>query len=749
MLENAYWIALIPALSLPINLARKFKEPIPGYIGSALVAVAWLWSLAIFFTTMGATEAYRVTVPWIPGAPSIYIGFQIDHLTTMMLLVVTTVSLMVHIYSIGYMHGDAQFNRFYAFLGLFSAAMLGVVLADNFLLLLICWELVGLTSYLLIGFWYAKPSAMKAAKKAFVVTRFGDLGMLIAAVLMWREFGTFDYDAIFRALPEASVVIVGAIAFLLFAGAVGKSAQFPLHVWLPDAMEGPTPVSALIHAATMVAAGVYLTGRAFPLFEYGSLHTFQWGVQGMLTIGVTPLGLVRWLGVSTLFLCATIAVAQNDIKRVLAYSTCSQLGYMMMGIGLGSWVAGLFHLMTHAFFKALLFLGSGSVIHGSGTQDMREMGGLARKMPKTYATYMVGYLALIGFPLFAGFWSKDAILDAAHLLVGEGAWLYMALGLAGAFLTAFYMTRQMWMVFWGDSHRNPSIHAHESPASMWAPLAFLAIPALLIGFVGMPKANLFKEYLTVDQEYSAQTRVHTNTVESTEDVQRGDGRPLYLYGKVFDAPGVDPAIRTAREPEHHGPAYLGGLNPAVAYPSTAVALLGLLFGWLMYRSATRKSVEPAAQHAAALGLTADHPAHGGHDAEPVDSAGFWRDPLTVLGPVWKFLENKWYWDEIYWAVLVVPTLTLARIFSWIDKYIVDNVVNGVGLLGLWTAKFAYNLFDTYVVDGVVNGLGLLTRKAGGELRRMQTGRVQNYAVVIFLGALLLMIASLGAFRLPR
>ncbi|HEY3267612.1 MAG TPA: NADH-quinone oxidoreductase subunit L [Armatimonadota bacterium] len=737
MLEYSYWIAILPALALPINLGRKWKEPLPALIGLLLIGIAWAWSVAIFATTLHAAP-YSASAVWAPAAIPLKIGFQIDHLTTLMLLVVTTVSLLVQLYSIGYMHGDPEFNRFYAFLGLFTAAMLGLVISDNWMLLMIAWELVGVSSYLLIGFWYRKPSAMRAAKKAFVVTRLADLGMLVGVLILWNTFHTLNFAEVRAQLDPANAAMIaacGAAAIGLFIGAAGKSAQFPLHVWLPDAMEGPTPVSALIHAATMVAAGVYLVGRSFFLFEYGSLHTFH-----VLGIGITALGLVRFLGVITLFMAATIAMAQNDIKKVLAYSTVSQLGYMMMGIGVGAWVAGLFHLMTHACFKALLFLGSGSVIHGTGTQDMREMGGLRKTMPKTWITYVIGYLALAGFPLFAGFWSKDAILDGAHVIGKFGPAWYLWVGVGSAFLTAFYMTRQMVMVFGGpkDGARNPSLHVHESPWTMWLPLAALAVPSLLIGFVGMPSHNLFRDYLS---EPAAQVRAGSEPA----------ALPAYLSEEALQQPGVDPAVKAIHAEEAEAGTLLpGGLNPTVTTSATAAGLLGLLLGWFYFEAARKRSAVMAKDTAQRLGLAhaAHAGAHGHGDAPAVDGAGFWNEPLPGLisRPVFRFLEDKWYIDEFYMATLVKGTFIVSAICAWFDRNVIDRIVNGVGGLGLVLAQVGRGL-DRYVVDGIVNGLGAVADRSGRWLRQLQTGRVQNYAVVLYLGALLLVMA--GLYKIPH
>jgi NADH-quinone oxidoreductase subunit L len=409
---------------------------------------------------------------------------------------VSFVGLLIFIYSTGYMKHDENYTRFFCFMSLFAGAMLGVVIANSLLLLFMCWEIVGLTSYLLIGFWYQKPSAAAAAKKAFLTTRIGDVFFLLGIVWLFAQTGTLlfynggsgaiEHGALTALLSQPAafgLTAAGAIGLLIFAGAAGKSGQFPLHVWLPDAMEGPTPVSALIHAATMVAAGVYLIARVYPLMAAGAL-------AGGTT---TALTVVTWVGAFTAVFAALIAVAQNDIKRILAYSTVSQLGYMMAGLGMGGVAVGIFHLITHAFFKALLFLGAGSVIHGCHEeQDVRRMGGLKADMPLTFLTYAIGMLALCGFPLlFSGFWSKDGILEAAqHWSVAKTPFYMLVFG---ALLTAFYMTRQVAYVFFG--HWRGGKPAHESPAVMIAPLGILAFFAMTLGFIGTPAWPWFRAFL--------------------------------------------------------------------------------------------------------------------------------------------------------------------------------------------------------------------------------------------------------------
>jgi NADH-quinone oxidoreductase subunit L len=453
--------------------------------------LALVLALVAFKTTL-QTPGWRAfhNFTWFTfGDIPLRIGWLLDPLTAAMLVMITLVSLCIFIFSTGYMAEDKNFARFFAYLSFFSAAMLGVVIANSLLTLFVCWELVGLASYLLIGFWIHKPSAAAAAKKAFITTRIGDIGFFLGLLWLYGGTGTtLFYDGGNGCLENSALLALGTattfVALLIFCGAAGKSGQFPLHVWLPDAMEGPTPVSALIHAATMVAAGVFLVARVYPLFSFGAIN------------GVTPsLTVVVWIGVITAVMSSFIALAQADIKRILAYSTVSQLGLMMVSLGVGGVAAGIAHLLAHGFFKALLFLGSGSVIHGChDEQDIRKMGGLRGLMPVTFFTYAIGMLALSGFPLFfCGAWTKEEILHAAHRWpVSQAPYFLM---LAGVFLTALYMTRQMIFIFFG-TRREASQHAHESPKVMTLPLATLAVCAVLLSIVLTPAWPWLDSYLT-------------------------------------------------------------------------------------------------------------------------------------------------------------------------------------------------------------------------------------------------------------
>jgi NADH-quinone oxidoreductase subunit L len=480
MLSNLWLIPVWPLLGFLTNgfFGRRIGKGAVGIVACGSVGLSLLASLVAVAELLALPqEGRRVTqfiAPWI-GAGNFQAdwGLLLDPLSAVMILVVSGVGFLIHVYSIGYMHEDPDYPRFFTYLNLFTFSMLMLVLADNYLLLYVFWEAVGLCSYLLIGFWFEKRSAADAGKKAFIVNRVGDFAFALGVMLLWTTLGTLQYDQVFASAPAQlplGGIVVTAITLLLFVGATGKSAQLPLYVWLPDAMEGPTPVSALIHAATMVTAGVYMVARSAPLFD----------------LAPVSLTVVAWIGGLTAVFAATIALVQNDIKRIVAYSTISQLGYMFLGCGVGAYAAAIFHLATHAFFKALLFLGSGSVIHGlSGEQDIRKMGALRRHMPVTAWTFLIAALANAGiFPL-AGFWSKDEILYGAIAGGHVAVWI---LGAGGAFLTAFYMLRCYYVVFEGRSRVDAQAahHLHESPLVMTAPLVILAAFSAIVGFVGFP-----------------------------------------------------------------------------------------------------------------------------------------------------------------------------------------------------------------------------------------------------------------------
>jgi len=550
-------IPVVPMLASGIiALFRQPKRKLSATLAIGSMAFSLLLSLVAFVHVAsdwfgGIATRETVNLSWLEfGHTQVELGWILDPLSAVMLVMVTLVGLLIFIYSTGYMAHDENATRFFCFLALFAGSMLTVVLSNSILLFYIGWELMGLTSYLLIGFWYQRPAAAAAAKKAFLTTRVGDVFFFLGIVWLFAQSGTLlFYNHGAGSIESASLATLlsqhaafglsaaTAIALLLFAGATGKSGQLPLHVWLPDAMEGPTPVSALIHAATMVAAGVYLVARVYPLMSAG------------MPVGgtTTALTVVTWIGAATALFAALIAVAQNDIKRILAYSTISQLGYMMAGLGMGGVAVGMFHLITHAFFKALLFMGAGSVIHGChDDQDIRTMGGLGKQMPRTFVPYAIGMLALSGFPIFfSGFWSKDAILEAAQHWTVARAPFYMLV--AGALLTAFYMTRQVSYVFFGSWRGHKA--AHESPAVMTTPLAILAFFAIALGALGTPAWPWFRAFLG------------------------GHAAPIGLEG--FAEPGLF----------------------ALMLISSLVVFLGLGIGWMLYGNRSPRAEEPDALEA--------------------------------------------------------------------------------------------------------------------------------------------------------
>jgi NADH-quinone oxidoreductase subunit L len=689
--QNLWLIPVLPLVAsgvIAVNKQRQRKLAATLAIGS--MVLAFLLSLCAFSATLlhhGDNGVFREVAGfnWLQfGGQWLHLDWVLDPLTAIMLVMVSFVSLLIFIFSVGYMAHDENFMRFFCFLSLFAAAMLGVVIANSLLLFFICWELVGLTSYLLIGFWYHKPSAAAAAKKAFITTRIGDLGLLLGMVWLYAESGTLNFyadghgcleqsalTAMVTHMTAAGMAVSTAIGLLIFLGAVGKSGQLPLHVWLPDAMEGPTPVSALIHAATMVAAGVFLVARVYPLMAAHAEPIDEFGVPV-----TTALTVVTWIGALTAIFAASIAVAQTDIKRILAYSTVSQLGYMMLGLGVGGVAVGMFHLITHAFFKALLFLGSGSVIHGCHEeQDIRKMGGLKKFMPVTFATYAIGMLALSGFPLFfSGFWSKDEILHSAHNW--PVSHIPFFLGCAGALLTAFYMTRQVALVFFGsyrssrreEAHSSPHA-AHiksepphvgsyegnavprESPAVMTIPLVVLAVFAILLGFIGTPAWPWFDGFLK--------------------------GEPAqFNFAKLTES---------------------GTLSLMLA--SAAIVFTGLGLGWWLYGKRQRKTAE-----------------------EP--------DVLQVAQPaIFRLLENKYFVDEFYETTVIRFNAWAAHGSDFLDRWIWGGAV----LLVTWVTlglSWLYRFTDDFVVNlGFDAGCETL-REGGGEMSRWQNGRVQTYLRVI-------------------
>ena len=553
--------ALIPILPfagfLVAGLFGKYLKERAAYAAIAGVVGAFLLSFSTFLDVLDGTIINENLYSWVSiGTLSVNVGFQIDQLTAVMLLVVTTLSSLIHIYSVGYMHGDKGYARFFSYLALFTFFMLVLVMANNFLLMFVGWEGVGLCSYLLIGFWYEKKSASDAGVKAFVVNRVGDFGFVLGMLLIFSTFGTLDFAGVFAALSGpaakqsialfgANISVVTLIALLLFLGATGKSAQLPLYVWLPDAMEGPTPVSALIHAATMVTAGAIMVSRGAPIFSLSE--------TAMTTVAV--------VGGLTAVFAATIGLVQNDIKRVIAYSTISQLGYMFLGLGVGAFSAGIFHLTTHAFFKGLLFLASGSVIHAlSGEQDMRKMGALRSKISITHMVFIVGSLALAGIFPFAGFFSKDEILWSAYSSPGIGRVLWL-LGVAGAFMTAFYSFRLIYLTFYGESRVDHEVehHVQESPKVMTVPLMILAFFSVTIGWIGMPGAilpnvNLFGNFLAPVFPHAEHAAAESHGIE----------RWLMLFSVLVALAGIRMAyslyVKNTSLPDRIADRYKGAYN---------------------------------------------------------------------------------------------------------------------------------------------------------------------------------------------
>jgi len=639
----------------------------------SLLGAAMVLSFALLGSQIQGHEAYTYTFEWAAaGNFHLQMGYTVDHLTALMLVIVTTVAFLVMVYTDGYMAHDPGYVRFYAYLSLFSSSMLGLVISPNLVQVYIFWELVGMCSYLLIGFWYDRKSAADAAQKAFVTNRVGDFGLLLGILGLYWVTNSFEFDVIgdrlqiFAASDSFSAAIAGLLAVLVFLGPVAKSAQFPLHVWLPDAMEGPTPISALIHAATMVAAGVFLIARMYPVFEE-------------IPVAMTT---IAWTGALTAFLGATIALTQNDIKKGLAYSTMSQLGYMVLAMGIGGYSAGLFHLMTHAYFKAMLFLGSGSVIHGMEgvvghdavlAQDMRLMGGLRKYMPATALTFLVGTLAICGIPPFAGFWSKDEILSLAF----EANPLLWVVGWLTAGMTAFYMFRMYFRTFEGEfrgnnpeirqqllaaagvtvdipnfgpgamdtrelaakghdhddhhDHHHHSESPHESPLTMTLPLIILAIPSALLGLVGTPFNNYFEAFIHPPSETVEQVLEHASEFNLTEFLVMGGN-------------------------------------------SVGIALIGITLASLMY---LRGKINP--------------------------------DAIASKIPFFYQLSlNKWYFDNVYNFLFVKGSRRLARQVMEVDYR---------------------------VVDGAVNLTGLFTLISGEGLKYFETGRVQFYALIVFAAVL--------------
>ncbi|HUY80594.1 MAG TPA: NADH-quinone oxidoreductase subunit L [Acidobacteriaceae bacterium] len=682
IVRNLWLIPALPAAAAAvIALSRQAQRKLSAGLAIGSMGISLLLALIALAHMLAQPATEYVNFRWIEfGSEWLKFGWMLDPLTAIMLVMVTLVSLLIFIFSVGYMAHDENFTRFFCFLALFAGAMLGVVIANNLVLLFMCWEVVGLTSYLLIGFWYHKPEAAAAAKKAFIVTRIGDLGLFLGMLWLYSLSGTLVfYDNGAGCLEHAAVSAMvahaaalgltasSAIGLLIFCGAAGKSGQVPLHVWLPDAMEGPTPVSALIHAATMVAAGVFLIARMYPLIS----ATANGGTSQALEV-------VAWVGAITALFAAFIAVAQDDIKRILAYSTISQLGYMMLGLAVGGVAVGIFHLITHAFFKSLLFLGAGSVIHGcNGEQDIHKMGGLRKRMPITFATYAAGMLALCGVPLFAGFWSKDEILHSAHGWNVSAVPYY--LGAAAALLTAFYMTRQVAYVFFGknrmaaeagaehaDEHaaghaagHGADAHGtghgvgevHESPAVMTVPLIILALFATFLGFVGTPAWPWFQAFL--------------------------GGRHAALDFRAFAGSGILPLMAI----------------------SSLIVFAGLGLAWWLYG---RKPIE---------------------SAEATDALA-----RIMPGP-FHVLARRVYVDEVYGVMVIGPARWCARAMNWADRWVWNGAVQAVAGLVTGVAWIDSSLDAAVINTGFDRGCEGVSR-GGWLVTRVQSGRVQSYLRVL-------------------
>jgi NADH-quinone oxidoreductase subunit L len=719
---NITWlIPVFPFLAfIIIILFTQDNQKLSHSLSIGSIALSWIIGWGVVFSAIATPHLgeHPVTksIPWFEtGTLTFNIGYWIDPLMAIALFMVPFVCLMIFIYSVGYMgygteEQDPNYSRFFAYIALFATGMLGLVISENLLTLFMSWEIMGLCSYLLIGFWFQKnysdPNKItprQAGLKAFLVTKIGDLFLVLGILYLYSQAGTLSYaDTLFNheflthlaktpALPIfGGWSVASAIAALIFGGAVGKSAQFPLHVWLPDAMEGPTPVSALIHAATMVSAGVFLVARIFPLLN----------IVVELEHHNPTMGLIAFIGAFTAILSSIIAIAQNDIKGVLAYSTISQLGYMIAALGIGAYVAATFHLITHAFFKALLFMGSGSVIIGCHhEQDMMEMGGLAKKMPKTFWTFLAGGLALSGFPLItAGFWSKDEILAHAweeFMHFGTASWpffVWLLLTIA-AFLTAFYTARQISLTFLGKPRGHHAEHAHETPNTMTIPLILLAFFAITLGWLGIP-----------------------------EEIS-GHGNNFWHHFVGHEYPSTP-------------------LSLPVMLLSSGLALGGLGLGWLIYG---RKPLEAGQMDPVQKGME-----------------------KVRLGWLYKAMQNRFYFDELYKVIFINGSIKLADIFynfdyNWVinpivnlvgtitrgisnlfnafDEKVVDALVNITGLSGVKLSDLG-GITDLKVVDGFVNGIADVTGWIGENvLRPIQTGKLQNYLLILLIS----MLAIIGIY----
>jgi NADH-quinone oxidoreductase subunit L len=652
------------AFLLIIWLGKRMKYE-GGEFAVAAMAVNLVIATGLFFQNMRQGILHEVhfeiaKIGLFQGRELVFqLGWIVDGLSIMMYWVVAFVGLLVFLYAIGYMHGEARVTMFFASFSLFAGSMLILVGSPNLIQLIIGWEGVGLASYLLIGHYWEGLDNVRAGNKAFLTNKVADVGLVLGAIFLGMGIGDFGFQAINTAAEAgdeglSAVAVAGAL--LMFLGAMGKSAQFPLHIWLPDAMAGPTPVSALMHAATMVTAGIYLMARIFPVYEYMA------GAEAILG-DLTVRGLMVIIGTITLFAMGLLALVANDLKKVLAYSTVSQLGYMMTAVAAGGYTAGLFHLFTHAFFKALLFLGAGSVIHAVHSNNMTDMGGLRKDMPHTYRTFMIGSLALAGIIPLAGFWSKDEILATLDY---EGYRLVFWIAVAGAFITAFYMTRAIALTFFGTYKGHG--HPHESPTIMTGPLWALAVPSLVAGFLNVPglKLGSFNNF--------------TSWVAARE-VLMGDHHP---------------------EAPDWGLAAIG----------LGAAVLGIVAGWLLFS----------------------------RDAETQEARD--RLEIPVLYPV---LRAKYYMDHAAWGLVGFTMGPAARAMNWVNTYIIDGIINGIAAAVMALGRFVYGGLDQRGIDGFYNGIAMASDAAGTGMRRLQTGRVQQYATGFVVGALVLVV-TVAIFR---
>ncbi len=745
------WIAFLPLLGFTWNilLGKKLPHRLVHSVGVGSIGLSFLLSLAAFQHLRGLEPHARVVTQslwkWLDvgggGLPllDIDVALTLDPLSSVMLLVVSGVGFLIHVYSIGYMRGDTGYWRFFAYLNLFSFAMLMLVLSDNLLLMFVGWEGVGLCSYLLIGFWFRHLPNTTAGNKAFIVNRIGDFGFLVGMLLLfWGLFKAGYATLRFSEINDFAYLLAGqkamglplldVIGVCLFVGATGKSAQIPLYVWLPDAMAGPTPVSALIHAATMVTAGVYMMAR----------------LSGLYVMAPGALVVVATVGALTALFAATIGLAQNDIKKVLAYSTVSQLGYMVLAIGTAAFSAGIFHLMTHAFFKACLFLGSGSVILSMHhEQDMRKMGGLAKVMPVTFWTFLISTIAIAGIPPFAGFFSKDEILWKAWEMGAQQPWFRFLwlLGLLAAALTAFYMFRLVSMTFFGKNRADEHTRAHlkEQPAVVTVPLVFLAIGAMLSGLVGVPHA------------LGGSNRIHQwlapvmATAPAATETQHASGSGLFPF----------PADARAEEEGGHGEAKEEQDTAVTGHRQP---------GDDEEMAAVHEAAAEGGEHGEALGH-AEADSHGAHPVDPVEyllmilsvlvaatsgAAAIWiytrRPDLPArwaekASGLYRLLYNKYFVDEFYDASVIRGVLALMRFLKRFDELVIDGIVNGSAFLTKGVAFFG-GWLDNRFVDGMVNGTATTARLAGDRIRRMQTGRIQSYAYAVVTGIVILVLVVL-------